>query len=68
MSTAKATGGFGLPSRHIWAVLRVVGSVLLTFFGLLLVTFLIGRVVPVDPVLSVVGERASAETYEQVRQ
>ena len=49
-------------------MLRVVGSVLLTFFGLLLITFLIGRVVPVDQVLSVVGERASAETYEQVRQ
>ncbi|MSP49704.1 MAG: ABC transporter permease [Alphaproteobacteria bacterium] len=39
----------------------------MTFLGLLLVTFLIGRVVPIDPVLSVVGERASQETYEQVR-
>ena len=38
-----------------------------TFFGLLLVTFLIGRVVPIDPVLAVVGDRASAEVYEQAR-
>ena len=66
-STAKTTGGFGLPSRHVWAVAKVVGTVLMTFLGLLLVTFLIGRVVPIDPVLSVVGERASQETYEQVR-
>jgi len=41
--------------------------VALTFFGLLLVTFLIGRVVPVDPVLAAIGDRASHDTYEQVR-
>ncbi|XWN34432.1 MAG: ABC transporter permease [Devosia sp.] len=32
--------------------------------GLLFVTFLIGRVMPIDPVLSIVGERASKETYD----
>ncbi len=37
---------------------------LVTFLGLLLVTFLIGRVVPVDPVLAVVGDRASQSTYD----
>ncbi|MEE4380163.1 MAG: ABC transporter permease [Candidatus Competibacteraceae bacterium] len=51
--------------------LRKLSSLLLavavTFLGLLLVTFLIGRVVPVDPVLAVVGDRASAEVYEQAR-
>ena len=35
---------------------------LLTFFGLLAVTFLIGRVVPIDPVLAVVGDRAAADS------
>lgn len=35
--------------------------------GLVTVTFLIGRVMPIDPVLAIVGDRASAETYEQVR-
>ncbi|MCA1299105.1 ABC transporter permease [Stappia indica] len=39
-------------------------SVLLTIIGLLFVTFLIGRVMPVDPVLAIVGERASQEMYE----
>ncbi|MGA1645908.1 MAG: ABC transporter permease [bacterium] len=42
-------------------------SVLLTLLGLLLVTFLIGRVVPVDPVLAMVGDRASASVYEKAR-
>jgi len=42
-------------------------SVALTFLGLLGVTFLIGRVVPIDPVLAAVGDRAPAEVYERVR-
>ncbi|MBL8704745.1 MAG: ABC transporter permease [Rhodospirillales bacterium] len=46
---------------------RVVFTVALTFLGLLLVTFLIGRVVPIDPVLAAVGDRAPAEVYERVR-
>ena len=39
----------------------------LTLFGLLLVTFLVARVVPIDPVLAVVGDRASSEVYQRVR-
>lgn len=38
-----------------------------TFIGLLLITFLIGRVVPIDPVLAVVGDKATPEVYEKVR-
>jgi peptide/nickel transport system permease protein len=45
----------------------LAGTVALTFLGLLLVTFLIGRVVPIDPVLAAVGDRAPAEVYERVR-
>ena len=45
----------------------LVVSVAITFFGLLLVTFLIGRVVPIDPVLAAVGDRASADVSERVR-
>jgi peptide/nickel transport system permease protein len=44
-----------------------VTSILLTFFGLLAVTFVIGRVVPIDPVLAIVGDRALPEVYERVR-
>jgi peptide/nickel transport system permease protein len=49
------------------AALRLAGTVALTIFGLLLVTFLIGRVVPIDPVLAAVGDRAPAEVYQRVR-
>jgi len=41
--------------------------VALTFIGLLAVTFFIGRVVPIDPVLAVVGDQAPRDVYEQVR-
>lgn len=40
---------------------------LLTFIGLLAITFFIGRVVPIDPVLSVVGDRATQAQYEAAR-
>ena len=53
--------------RTLLLALRLIASLALTFLGLLLVTFLIGRVVPIDPVLAVVGERASSEVYQQAR-
>ncbi len=53
--------------KSLRVVAGLVVSVALTFFGLLLVTFLIGRVMPVDPVLAAVGDRASADVYEQVK-
>ncbi len=43
-------------------------SLCTTFFGLLLVTFVIGRLIPVDPVLAAVGDRASQATYDQVKE
>jgi len=46
---------------------RVLLSLAFTLLGLLLITFLIGRVMPIDPVLSVVGERASNEVYMATR-
>lgn len=39
-----------------------------TFLGLLFVTFLIGRVMPIDPVLAVVGDQASEATYQAAYQ
>lgn len=43
-----------------------LGTVAATMLGLLLVTFIIGRVMPIDPVLAIVGERATQSTYDQV--
>ncbi len=51
---------------------KALGSFLvviaLTYLGLLAVTFFIGRVIPVDPVLAVVGDRASEDVIARVRE
>jgi peptide/nickel transport system permease protein len=47
-------------------VLGLLGSVSLTFLGLTCVTFIIGRVIPIDPVTAIVGEKATRSTYERV--
>jgi len=39
----------------------------MTFLGLTCVTFFIGRVIPIDPVLAIVGDKASIETYNRVK-
>jgi peptide/nickel transport system permease protein len=39
-----------------------------TLLGLVAVTFFIGRIVPIDPVLAIVGDRAPAHVYERARQ
>lgn len=63
-----APAGSGRTARRARAVAGVVLSLLLTLLGLLLVTFVIGRVMPIDPVLKVVGERATPAQYEAARQ
>jgi peptide/nickel transport system permease protein len=54
-------------ARMTSQTVRLLSMVSITFLGLLLLTFLVGRVVPIDPVLAVVGDKASAATYEQAR-
>lgn len=74
-SAAKALptgpGGSSRNARHAWktvkGVLGVIVAVAFTFLGLLAITFFIGRVVPIDPVLAVVGDRAPRAVYEAVR-
>lgn len=48
-------------------VLRFLLAGGLTFLALTLVTFAIGRLVPVDPALARVGDRASAEAHARAR-
>lgn len=42
-------------------------SVPITLFGLVLVTFLIGRFMPIDPVLAIVGDRAPYDVVQATR-
>jgi peptide/nickel transport system permease protein len=52
--------------RQLRRGLRFVVTALLTLFGLLLLTFFMGRLLPADPVLAVVGQEASRATYDRV--
>ena len=56
------------PTRRASTLAYAIGRFILigivTFFGLLAVTFFIGRVVPIDPVLAIVGDRATQSTYD----
>jgi peptide/nickel transport system permease protein len=53
--------------RVLRAGLRLLVSVILTFLGLTFATFVIGRVIPIDPVLAIVGDRAPQDLYDKVR-
>ena len=67
-ASAPATAG---KRPRLQRVLRRLGSFLLviflTYLGLLAVTFFIGRVMPIDPVLAIVGDRAPEHVVAQVR-
>jgi peptide/nickel transport system permease protein len=54
------------PLSTLKAIAGVLSTLLLTFVGLTAITFVIGRVMPADPVLAIVGDRAPQAVYEQV--
>ncbi|MCF1463047.1 ABC transporter permease [Agrobacterium vitis] len=53
--------------RGFKAVAGFFVTVATTYLGLLAVTFFIGRVIPIDPVLAVLGDRAPQAVVEQTR-
>lgn len=55
-------------SAFAMSLLRFLLTVVTTYLGLLAVTFFIGRVVPIDPALAIVGDRAPAHVVERVRE
>jgi peptide/nickel transport system permease protein len=67
MTVTKNSGG-----RHhavplmLWvkATFLTLVSIAVTMLGLIFITFIIGRVMPIDPVLAIVGEQASKSTYD----
>lgn len=67
ITTAADDGRVGRFTSPIRRLINVLFSVALTFLGLTCVTFFIGRVIPIDPVLAIVGDKASIETYNRVR-
>ncbi len=59
--------GGGAMTAQLGRSASYLSGVALTLFGLALVTFLIGRTMPVDPVLAIVGERAPPDVVARVR-
>lgn len=55
-------------TRRIRSLSGLLASLALTFLGLLCITFVIGRIIPIDPALAIVGDRAPAHVYERVRE
>ena len=67
VSIGQTAAGSGLtPPSVLVKIIGVLSSLALTFLGLTAITFVISRVMPVDPVLAIVGDRASNEVYQQV--
>jgi peptide/nickel transport system permease protein len=54
--------------RSLAAGGRFLVVIVLTYLGLLAVTFFIGRVIPVDPALAIAGDRAPEHVIQRVRE
>lgn len=53
--------------RRIRALLRAMATLIFTLAGLLLITFALSRLSPIDPALQRVGDHASNASYAQMR-
>jgi len=64
--TENNNGGRHKAPLELWirATFLMLGSIIVTMLGLMFITFIIGRVMPIDPVLAIVGEQASKSTYD----
>jgi peptide/nickel transport system permease protein len=67
-ATMNASGGRHALRSSLNRIARFVLVLATTLLGLVAVTFFIGRVVPIDPVLAIVGDRAPPQVYERARQ
>jgi peptide/nickel transport system permease protein len=66
MQSAHRSGG--QLRRGLKAASNFLLAILLTYLGLLAVTFFIGRVIPIDPVLAIVGDHAPEHVIARVRE
>ena len=68
--TTETSVGSPARSRRFLAGGRKVATslvvILTTLFGLLVITFVVGRLVPADPVIAVIGDQADQATYDRV--
>jgi len=69
MTTSKEKSGlkatlFSTLMQKLIPFIRFFSMLAMTFFGLLLLTFVIGRLMPTDPVLAIIGDKASESLYQ----
>jgi len=62
----RARPAFGRTLRLGRGAASVALTVAITLVGLVALTFFIGRIVPIDPVLTVVGDQAPQDVYDRV--
>ena len=55
-------------ARAARGIADFIATLAVTLLGLLAVTFVIGRVMPIEPVLSIIGERATQAQYEAAKE
>lgn len=60
-------GYLAMPSTFAFRILRTLGMFVLSLFVLLALTFVIGRIMPHDPVGLIVGELADAQAFAAMR-
>ncbi len=65
-TAGRDTGRLDRIAGKAGGAIGAAASILATFLGLFAITFFIGRVLPIDPVLAIIGEEADAETYARV--
>ena len=65
--SASSSAGAGI-RRALTSAGSFLVVIALTYLGLLAVTFFIGRVIPIDPVLAIVGDRAPEHVIARVRE
>ncbi|WP_424929665.1 ABC transporter permease [Amaricoccus tamworthensis] len=68
VSSSDSGGAAARARSGLSGFLRLVATLAATFLGLLAVTFIIGRIIPIDPVLSILGERATEEQMAAARE
>jgi peptide/nickel transport system permease protein len=54
-------------NKRVKSISAILSSVILTLFGLTVITFMIGRVMPVDPVIAAVGDNAPEAVIVRTR-
>jgi peptide/nickel transport system permease protein len=69
MSISQTTAA-PVPSHSFFRASRKVATstivILTTLLGLLVITFVVGRMVPADPVIAAIGDQADQATYDRV--